>query len=57
LYLEENLNTLEEYFKNNIPQIKVIRPEATYLAWLDCNGLLVPAEELKSFFVNKAAWD
>ncbi|WP_136479173.1 MalY/PatB family protein [Acetivibrio thermocellus] len=54
LYLEENLNTLEEYFKNNIPQIKVIRPEATYLAWLDCNGLPVPAEELKSFFVNKA---
>ncbi|WP_265445441.1 MalY/PatB family protein [Acetivibrio straminisolvens] len=54
VYLEENLNTLEEYFKENIPQIKVIRPEATYLAWLDCNGLKVPAGQLKDFFVNKA---
>lgn len=54
LYLEGNLNMLEDYFENNIPQIKVIRPEATYLAWLDCNMLPVPAKELKDFFVNEA---
>lgn len=54
LYLENNLNILEDYFEKNIPQIKVIRPEATYLAWLDCNKLPVPAEKLKDFFVNKA---
>ena len=54
VYLEENLNILEEYFQNYIPQIKVIRPEATYLAWLDCNELPVPAEKLKEFFVSKA---
>lgn len=54
LYLEDNLNMLEEYFKDNIPQIKVIRPEATYLAWLDCNKLPIPAEELKDFFINEA---
>ncbi|NLL04194.1 MAG: putative C-S lyase [Clostridiaceae bacterium] len=53
-YLENNLNILEEYFKNNIPQIIVIRPEATYLAWLDCTNLPVPAEKLKEFFVNEA---
>ncbi|HPD01618.1 MAG TPA: PatB family C-S lyase, partial [Acetivibrio sp.] len=54
VYLEGNLNILEEYFQNNIPQIKVIRPEATYLAWLDCNKLPVPGEKLKDFFVNEA---
>ncbi|NLY42622.1 MAG: putative C-S lyase [Clostridiaceae bacterium] len=53
-YLEDNLNILVEYFQSNIPQIKVIRPEATYLAWLDCNDLPVPADKLKEFFVNKA---
>lgn len=53
-YLEDNLDMMVNYFQNNIPQIKVIRPEATYLAWLDCTELPVPAEKLKEFFVNKA---
>ena len=53
-YLQNNLNVLVEYFKNNIPQIKVIPPEATYLAWLDCSNLPVPANKLKEFFVNEA---
>lgn len=54
-YLENNLDTLVEYFQNHIPQIKVIRPEATYLAWLDCNNLQVPVEKLKEFFINEAS--
>ena len=53
-YLEGNLEILVEYFKKYIPRIKVIRPEATYLAWLDCSNLPVPAEELKDFFVTEA---
>lgn len=53
-YLEGNLEMLVEYFSNYIPQIKVIRPEATYLAWLDCNELPVAAEKLKEFFTYEA---
>lgn len=53
LYLEGNLNMLEKFFKDNIPQIRVIRPEATYLAWLDCNELPVLPEKLNDFFVNE----
>jgi len=53
-YLEANLDMLVEYFRNNIPKIKVIRPEATYLAWLDCRELPVLGEKLKEFFVNEA---
>lgn len=54
VYLEGNLDMLVEYFSNNVPQIKVIRPEATYLAWLDCNELPVAGDKLKEFFTNKA---
>ncbi|MCX7746477.1 MAG: PatB family C-S lyase [Clostridia bacterium] len=54
LYLESNLETLTQYFEKNVPGIKVIRPEATYLAWLDCSALPVPAEKLKAFFTFKA---
>lgn len=54
VYLQGNLEMLIEYFQSNIPRIKVIRPEATYLAWLDCNELPVTAENLKAFFTNEA---
>lgn len=54
VYLEGNLEILIEYFEKNIPQIKVIRPEATYLAWLDCNQLPVAPEKLRAFFTHEA---
>jgi len=38
-YLEENLHYLEDFVGRHIPQIRVIRPEGTYLVWLDCRGL------------------
>ncbi|NTV90310.1 MAG: putative C-S lyase [Clostridiales bacterium] len=53
-YLEKNLDTLMKYFKENIPSIKVVKPEATYLAWLDCRGIMDMAGDLKEFFVEKA---
>lgn len=54
VYLQGNLETLIEYFKKNISNIKVVRPEATYLAWLDCHELPIEAEKLKEFFTFKA---
>lgn len=53
-YLEQNLDIMVEYFSKNIRRIKVIRPEATYLAWLDCTDLPVAAEKLKEFFTYEA---
>ena len=34
-YLQANYSFLEQYFTENIPQVKVMRPEGTYLIWLD----------------------
>ncbi len=38
-YLGDNLRYLEDTFRNEIPQIKVIHPEGTYMIWLDCRAL------------------
>lgn len=54
VYLQDNLNLLENCFKKCIPEIKLIRPQATYLAWLDCTDLSIPAHKLKEFFTGKA---
>ena len=53
-YLEGNLNFLMDYFYNNIPEIKPIKPEGTYLVWLDCSKLRLKGIDLMDFFVNEA---
>jgi cystathionine beta-lyase len=53
-YLEENLALCLDWFRDNIPEIKVIRPEGTYLVWLDCRKLKMTNEELDAFFKEKA---
>lgn len=54
LYIDGNIKYLEKYLKENIPEIKPIRPEATYMAWLDCSGLNMDDEELKQFMISQA---
>lgn len=54
-YLVCNLDTLEEFFAQRIPRIKVYRPQGTYLVWLDCRGLGLEPAELKKFMVKTAA--
>ncbi len=53
-YIEGNILFLEDYLSRNIPQIKPIRPQATFLVWLDCSGLGLDHEKLVDLFVNKA---
>lgn len=53
-YLECNIRFIEEYCSNNIPQIRPLRPQASFLIWLDCRNLKLTHEELVDLFVNKA---
>ncbi|RRN70888.1 pyridoxal phosphate-dependent aminotransferase [Peribacillus simplex] len=53
-YLQGNLEFTLNYFSKNIPQIKVIQPEGTYLVWLDCLELGFSVEELDEFMLRKA---
>lgn len=53
-YIKANFDYLREFLNENLPQIKLIEPEGTYLAWLDCSGLGLPAEELNNLIINKA---
>jgi cystathionine beta-lyase len=46
-YLERNQEYAVDFIETNIPGVKVIRPEATYLFWLDFRGLGLEADELR----------
>ena len=53
-YVIENVNFVDEYLKKNIPQIKVYRPQASFLVWLDCRELKFAQPELVQLFEDKA---
>lgn len=53
-YLWRNIEMAEAYFLKHIPQIKMIRPEATYMVWLDCSELGLNDDELRDFMIKKA---
>jgi len=53
-YIEGNILFVDKFFKENIPQIKVIIPEASFLLWLDCRALGLKQYELVFLFVNWA---
>ncbi|MFA9423932.1 MAG: MalY/PatB family protein, partial [Sedimentibacter sp.] len=53
-YIEDNINFIIDYCKNNIPQIKPDKPESTYLVWLDCRDLKMNNDQLKNFMAYKA---
>lgn len=53
-YVIENVNFVDEYLKKNIPQIKVYRPQASFLVWLDCRKLKLAQPELVQLFEDNA---
>ncbi|MGA2142483.1 MAG: PatB family C-S lyase [Brevinematales bacterium] len=53
-YLQGNLKYLTEVLDSLEPRIKLIEPEGTYLAWLDCRSLPVAPADLNKFFIHEA---
>jgi cystathionine beta-lyase len=53
MYLEANRNFLARYVAENLPGVKMRRPEGTYLAWLDCRQAGIPCSP-GQFFLRQA---
>ena len=37
-YIEANIDLTVQFLEENLPKVKVMRPEASYLIWLDCSA-------------------
>ena len=53
-YLSQNMDYVVQFITEYLPEIKVIRPEGTYLMWLDCSGLKLKNKDLKDFMIQDA---
>lgn len=53
-YVEGNIDFVIDFCAQHIPAIKPLRPQASFLVWLDCRGLGLTQPQLVDLFVNKA---
>nr|WP_027871759.1 MalY/PatB family protein [[Eubacterium] cellulosolvens] len=53
-YLQGNLSYLRDFLRDNLPQIKLIEPEGTYLVWLDFSKVADNHKELETLLMDRA---
>lgn len=53
-YVEQNIEFVEDYCRKHMPQIRPVRPDASFLVWLDCRKLELSQPDLVDLFVKKA---
>jgi len=53
-YLTGNVDFVREFLLRNVPEIKLVEPEGTYLLWLDFRGLGLSDDELDDLLINRA---
>ncbi|RDY25325.1 pyridoxal phosphate-dependent aminotransferase [Romboutsia weinsteinii] len=49
-YVYGNFEIVYDFFRNNIPEAKVMESDSSFLAWIDVRGLFKNEDEAKSFF-------
>lgn len=53
-YLQGNIDFTEDYLKTNLPQITMMKPQASFLLWMDFRALVLPHKELVDFLITQA---
>ncbi len=53
-HLQENLDFLRNWLKTNLPKVRLIEPEGTFLLWLDFSAYNFNDKELDEIIVHKA---
>lgn len=51
-YLEKNRDFVQQYIRENMPEIRMNRIEATFLMWLDCSALGIEGSPAEFFAKN-----
>ena len=53
-YVQGNIDFVDGWLRANLPQIRAVRPQASFLMWLDCRKLGLEQPALVDLFVGKA---
>lgn len=53
-YIKSNIDFAADFVRNNLPGVKLIDTQGTYLLWLDFRNLEISAVELDDILINRA---
>lgn len=53
-YIEGNIDFVMDFCKQRLPAVRPLRPQASFLVWLDCTALGLSQSDLVDLFVKKA---
>ena len=53
-YLEANYRRTREFLQRELPKVKLVEPEGTYLIWLDFTAYGLTDEQLDDIIIHKA---
>lgn len=53
-YLRDNLAFTRQFLAGQLPQLRLIEPQGTYLLWLDCSALALTDRALDDLMMHKA---
>lgn len=53
-YIQDNVNYVDEYLKIQLPKIKAIIPQASFLMWLDFRELGISDDEIRRILIHEA---
>ena len=48
-YIEKNKNTVYAFLSQNLPEIRAVKSDCTYLMWLDCSRVSASSKELGAY--------
>jgi len=51
-YLSGNISFIDKFLKENLPKVIMMKPEATFLAWLDFSAFNLSDDEIKQKIIN-----
>lgn len=53
-YITKNISFTEKFIAEHMPELKVIKPEGTYLLWIDCTGCSKDESDLVEWIQEKS---
>lgn len=54
VYLKNNIEYIMDYFEENLPAVNIIKPEGTFMLWIDWNQADLKGKDLNTFLIKDA---
>lgn len=52
-YIERNMEEVRRFLAEELPEVRMMEPDASYLAWLDCRKLGLTDQDIKRLLLHK----